>query len=49
MVTVLFHFNNAMCHAFIHDKSLLHVPLHFELYSSQEYERMQQDVMLKTN
>jgi hypothetical protein len=44
MVIVLFHFSNAMCHAFIHDKSLLLTPLHFELYSSQEDEGMQKEV-----
>jgi hypothetical protein len=49
MVIVLFHFNNAICHTFIHDKSLLFAPLHFELYSSQEYEGMQKEVMLETN
>jgi hypothetical protein len=49
MVNVLFHFSNAMRHVFIHDKSLLLAPLHFELYSSQEDEGMQKEVMIETN
>jgi hypothetical protein len=49
MFTILFHLNNAMCHAFTHDKSLLPMPLHYELDSSQEDDGMEEEVMPKTN